>query len=519
MQKRIDFSIIIAIISFTLMQCDKIVDTSWKELKNCPEQPYVDYMGKRYETVKIGDQCWLAKNLDVGIQILHTESNDSGNNTIEKYCYDNLPENCNIYGALYSWHEAMQYNTELQKYDICPIGWHVPNAHDWNQLKGYVSNDASKMKLSGNSFWQSEFRYQLSNNASGFSAKPAGFLENSNEYWDLNISALFLSKDVAITTTLRRNDNSIHIYSSGVKAASVRCIKSNQPPDILMLTDDEINDFPLNGKIQWRVRDEDSDPISVNFLLMSVQAGGEFALIFEGIRESEVDLSGKLDYGTLYKWKIQVTDNLTVVESEPRVFVTVPKSCSGIEDVYYAGRIYTTVQIGIQCWMRQSLDVGEMIPLSQTPSDNGIIEKYCFDDDPENCRIFGALYRWDEIMNYSSEQRGQGICPPGWHVPNNLDWNLLISYLGNDVGGKLKHMGTEFWKKPNTKATNESGLSFLPNSSNRDIVSIFSSSTGVWNNEFRCNTNRLSSQHNVLDTYTQWSSCPNVTVRCIKSDY
>src|ERR1039458_6531122 len=74
----------------------------------CPNLATVDYSGKTYNTVAIGDQCFLRENLDVGTRIngLDTAKN---NGIIDKHCYNDDPANCTTYGGLYQWAEAVQY--------------------------------------------------------------------------------------------------------------------------------------------------------------------------------------------------------------------------------------------------------------------------------------------------------------------------------------------------------------------------------------------------------------------------
>ena len=68
-----------------------------------------------YETVTLGDQTWLAQNLNY-------EADNS-------WCYGDAPENCETYGRLYSWEAAM---------DACPDGWHLPSDQEWSALIKYL---------------------------------------------------------------------------------------------------------------------------------------------------------------------------------------------------------------------------------------------------------------------------------------------------------------------------------------------------------------------------------------------
>jgi uncharacterized protein (TIGR02145 family) len=78
--------------------------------------------------------------------------------------------------------------------------------------------------------------------------------------------------------------------------------------------------------------------------------------------------------------------------------------------------------------------------------------------------VYGGLYQWDEMMQYSTAPGVQGICQTGWHVPTDSEVTTLTNFLGGlDVaGGKMKEAGTVHWAPPNTGATNSSGFTGLP---------------------------------------------------------
>ena len=139
--------------------------------------------------------------------------------------------------------------------------------------------------------------------------------------------------------------------------------------------------------------------------------------------------------------------------------------CVDVPSISYHFRTYKTVQIGEQCWMKENLNVGTMIPGKQPQVDNGIIEKYCFNNYTTNCDMHGGLYQWDEIMKYDTLEGIQGICPPGWHIPTDEEWKQLegtvdsqygypdpiwdsAGYRGLDVGKRLK--STRLWMPSST---------------------------------------------------------------------
>ncbi len=132
--------------------------------------------------------------------------------------------------------------------------------------------------------------------------------------------------------------------------------------------------------------------------------------------------------------------------------------------VEYGGWTYHTVMIGRQCWLRENLEIGQLIAANLDPKDNAGIEKYAPRNDAALVPEYGGLYQWREYGGYDMSKMAppvQGICPPGFHIPSESEWNSLISYLGGEAlaGGKMKEAGFSYWGEPNSGATNESGFS------------------------------------------------------------
>ncbi len=131
--------------------------------------------GKTYKTVKMGKQTWMAQNLDY-----HGDDGYLG------LCYgddpkkgDKNPENCQKYGRLYDWSEAMK---------ACPKGWHLPSNKEWQTLVDFAGGDeVAGKKLKAKNEWNSgckseemddRGRVTVINNCGtdeyGFSALPGG---------------------------------------------------------------------------------------------------------------------------------------------------------------------------------------------------------------------------------------------------------------------------------------------------------------------------------------------------------
>jgi len=151
--------------------------------------------------------------------------------------------------------------------------------------------------------------------------------------------------------------------------------------------------------------------------------------------------------------------------------------CPGTPTITYEGQVYNTIQIFSQCWLKENLNVGTMIPGSQEMTDNSIFEKYCYDNEPDSCTKYGGLYQWNEMMQYTTQQGAQGICPPGWHLPTDEEWKVLegavdkqygigdpdwdlSGYRGYDAGTNLKT--TSGWYFGGNGSTDLFGFSGLP---------------------------------------------------------
>jgi uncharacterized protein (TIGR02145 family) len=170
--------------------------------------------------------------------------------------------------------------------------------------------------------------------------------------------------------------------------------------------------------------------------------------------------------------------------------------CPGTPTVEYEGQVYNTIQIFSQCWLKENLNVGTMIDGTMEQSNNGTIEKYCYNNEPDSCTKYGGLYQWNEMMQYTTQQGAQGICPPGWHLPTDEEWKVLegaadsqcrigdavwdgYAWRGTDAGTNLKT--TNGWIY-NGNGNDLFGFSGLPGGHRDDEGYFFSAvgSCGYW---------------------------------------
>ena len=185
----------------------------------------IEYAGKTYNTVLIGNQCWLKENLNVGSRIQGNVS-ATNNSIIEKYCYGNDSINCDIYGGLYSWNEAMQYSTTQGSQGICPPGWRIPTFAELQILSGSVNGSGNSLKAVGQGTGAG-----AGTNASGFSALLTGHRNFDGSFVSFSVLTNFWSSTEFSTT----NSNSLHLgyENSGIfftdyskdNGYCIRCIK------------------------------------------------------------------------------------------------------------------------------------------------------------------------------------------------------------------------------------------------------------------------------------------------------
>jgi uncharacterized protein (TIGR02145 family) len=196
--------------------------------------------GKKYKTVKIGEQTWMAENLNHEMTSFFARDKNK--------CYDNKPQNCNKYGRLYDWGTAKK---------ACPDGWHLPNNDEWQELFLYAdgisttrrdlnsSNTAGKL-LKAASGWNNNGN---GTDKFGFAAQPGGSGDSTGNFEDIGKYGFWWSAtDINIRYAHHRlvthsNDRAGVSNTYKTSLLSVRCVIGDTEPPLV------ISDEPKKTKM------------------------------------------------------------------------------------------------------------------------------------------------------------------------------------------------------------------------------------------------------------------------------
>ena len=307
------------------VQCDVKTDG------NCIKD---DRDGQTYKTVKIGDQVWMAENLNYEVD--------------SSFCYKDSAEYCEKYGRFYIWAAAVGKSESECGYGntcslpsgniqgVCPEGWHLPSNTEWETLF-----DAAGGRSMAGTVLKSTFGWKNRGNGSeafSFSALPVGIRGYSGSYYGEGDNAYFWSSteydsNEAYSVYLNYGrDYATLSYISKDHGFSVRCIK------------DDASGQTAQSSSSSAKSSSSVTPLSSD-------------------SETSVSSSSSVTLATPCKTKSE--DNCEYVK---------------LVDVR-DGQAYKTVKIGDQWWMAENLNF-------RTDS------SFCFDHEERNCTMYGRLYTW-----------------------------------------------------------------------------------------------------------------------------
>jgi uncharacterized protein (TIGR02145 family) len=427
-------------------------DSSFYIYSTCFGGSTIVFGGKTYNTVVIANKCWFKENVNIGTMIPggHTPT---ANDTIEKYCYNNDSANCTIYGGLYTL-------SEMKEPGFCPTFWHTPTHNELSALSSNIIYDGNALKAEGQGTG-----FGAGTNTSGFSALLGGIRRADSTFNYLGNGAWFpvdyIIYGVKIDMfAIDGNSSLTEFLYDGANSnvgGSARCVMDDVGP--LKLKSPAGGEHFIIGttqKIKWTLSEVINIRIDyttnngtnwINIIASTPTSVGSYNWIIPNTPSTNC------------KVKISSTNNSDTnsISNSFQIYHVPTNPCPEIPTVNYAGQTYNTIAIGDQCWMRENLNIGNMINVTVDQSNNGIVEKYCYNNDTNNCSIYGGLYQWDEAMQYDTNDGSKGICPSGWHIPTWNDLSLLKLSVNNNSNA-LKELGQG---TGSGTGTNSSGFSAL----------------------------------------------------------
>jgi uncharacterized protein (TIGR02145 family) len=340
-----------------------------------------------YKTVKIGNQTWMAENLNykIGKSLCYGENGVIYNYNPEELKWnitlppEEVQANCDKYGRLYDWATTMALDSSCNRKScveqvqieqgrikghrgICPEGWHIPTLAEFDTLVTYIKidqfcKDCADDFLKARNGWIKNDLYDLNGyDAYDFAALPAGDADwGYGEFRGIGRTTQWWT-----TSEVERDEAASYDIGGGrgykYYSYSIRCVKDY---------DGGINNFAAGDEIK---PDASLESSSSNYS----------ALVGRGR-----DINN-----------------------------------------------YKTVKIGSQTWMAENLDY---------PAENS----KCHNNEPYYCEKYGRLYDWHTAMDLpyncflgncdlQEQVAHQGICPDGWHIPSDFEWDIFIAFVHSD---------------------------------------------------------------------------------------
>jgi uncharacterized protein (TIGR02145 family) len=334
---------------------------------------------KKYKTVKIGEQVWMAENLNYadkaslcygeGISTVPYLVKDRDKNQMVTLSKAEIQANCAKYGRLYNWETAIK---------ACPKGWHLPRKAEAEKLlfladstyKTNIYNNTAGKHLKAKSGWKNMPGEPANGTDSfGFSALPGGYRERLFMYaggkggWWVNNS---LEPAAIVIGGVNGGEEIAELRGyNELYSFSIRCIQGD---DEALAKAEAEEKAKLKAEAEAKVAKEKAEA--------EAKAAKEKAEA-----EAYAKAYVKANSGTF---------------TDPRDKKT-----------------YKTIKIGGQVWMAENLNYEE--------------NSKCRDNKPENCAKDGRYYTL-----YTAERS----CPQSWHLPNNAEWDKLLRFADGTSGDK-----------------------------------------------------------------------------------
>ena len=500
---------------------------------------YRHKVGSSIPSVKIGNQIWMSRNSSI--------ETPRGS-----WCLNNKEENCKKYGRFYD-KEASRMS--------CPTGWHLPSDDEFAALAEYLGKEAGK-RLKSKTGWNEN---KNGTDEFGFNALPTGQYYDGKFDYQGNFTTFWTSTDSGSYTYFRVLSGDDRFFSNSTNmvevASVVRCIKNSSenqlksvkigdqvwmaenlniktPEGSWCYNDDESMCKKYGRLYDWKTAKKvcpagwhlpTSDEYAALESCIGKNAGKKlksnkgwtnsgngtdefgFAGLPGGKRQGDgssfgIDYSGS--FWTASETNAELAEGRSLNTSSDNFnwdTWTSKKQGNSVRCVKNKSNVaenkksenYKSVKIGDQVWMAENLNI-------KTPEGS-----WCFENKEENCKKYGRLYNW---------MTAHKICPAGWRLPENADFDRLLDFLGGSAGARLK--SKKGWDE-NANGTDDYGFAAMPAAYRYDNggFSAVGGNASFWSDTKKSNiqayfwyldsnNESLTREHNLMNY--------GLSVRCIK---
>lgn len=413
----------------------RCVENRLYEIKDSPapapkvEPKVVKVQGRKMHTVHIGEQIWMANNVDVKVP--------------GSYCYENKEENCEKYGRLYTWPAVVKLSEKFmttvakdsiskkKPKGICPNGWHVPTNLDYIRLNSYLKDIDEAVGVGTNlrsrTGWNESEEALLGENGFGFNGEAFGVVK----YTEPKIRCTGV---IAQIVPGEKNPKTKETAPADTIYRDSCIVDPNWVPTLVYEGIGTLTGFWTGSEV---------DSISAEVRKLSYDSDD---FILDTARKEEAYylrcIMDPPDDDELY-------DSTVIVDKRD-------------------DNRYKTVVVGKDTWMAENLRFA-------APG------SFCYEDNDARCNAYGRLYPWhialrlpadyiENSMSGSITEEHQGVCPDGWHIPTNEEWIALgqvaLNKRRGGIGSSLKNK--EFWARGGAPISAATGFNALPAGSRFD---------------------------------------------------
>ena len=430
-------------------------DTTVEPDFHCGTSTLTDYDGNVYNTVQIGNQCWMKENMRT---MHYSDGSEIQNAHQSNVNGEYIPE----YGYLYDWSAVMHGASSSSAVPsgvqgICPTGWHVPSDAEWMELLAYVGSQSDYVCGSDTSYISKALADTMgwneatadctvgndpsANNTTGFSVLPAGQYRSQ---FDLVIGSGMMANFWSCTESSAGNpggawarviaNSTAHVsYTSGNRSNgfSVRCLRDQsgntaQVPTVTTSLVSEVatTSATCGGEVTV---DGGASVIARGVCWSTSQnptVNDSHTTDGSGMGSFTSNITG-LAANTTYYVRAYATNSAGTAYGEEVTFTTLSaggsavideKSCPEAQTVTdHEGNVYATVQIGNQCWMRDNLRTTTspstgtyLIPAADADyTYTGKQARWYNNDSAMAPMNYGLLYNWNAAVDTFNTAYGE----------------------------------------------------------------------------------------------------------------